>query len=86
MISINQFGEDGSEDFDIPVDDSDKLFDRLSVNQVLCALNEQERKIVDYRFYKGKTQSETASLLGISQVQVSRKEKALLLKLREKLS
>ena len=86
IISINQFGEDGSEDFDIPVDDSDKLFDRLSVNQVLCALNEQERKIVDYRFYKGKTQSETASLLGISQVQVSRKEKALLLKLREKLS
>lgn len=55
VISINQFGEDGSEDFDIPVDDSDKLFDRLSVNQVLCALNEQERKIVDYRFYKGKT-------------------------------
>jgi len=86
VISINQFGEDGSEDFDIPVDDSDKLFDRLSVNQVLYALNEQERKIVDYRFYKGKTQSETASLLGISQVQVSRKEKALLLKLREKLS
>lgn len=86
IISINQFGEDGSEDFDIPVDDSDKLFDRLSVNQVLSALNEQERKIVDYRFYKGKTQSETASFLGISQVQVSRKEKALLLKLREKLS
>lgn len=86
VISINQFGEDGSEDFDIPVDDSDKLFDRLSVNQVLSALSEQERRIVDCRFYKGKTQSETASLLGISQVQVSRKEKALLLKLREKLS
>lgn len=86
VISINQFGEDGSEDFDIPVDDSDKLFDRLSINQVLLALSEQERRIVDYRFYKGKTQSETASLLGISQVQVSRKEKALLLKLREKLS
>ena len=86
IISINQFGEDGSEDFDIPVDDSDKLFDRLSVNQVLQTLTEQERRIVDYRFYKGKTQSETASLLGISQVQVSRKEKALLLKLREKLS
>lgn len=86
IISINQFGEDGSEDFDIPVDDSDKLFDRLSVNQVLSVLSEQERRIVDYRFYKGKTQSETASLLGISQVQVSRKEKALLLKLREKLS
>lgn len=86
IISINQFGEDGSEDFDIPVDDSDKLFDRLSVNQVLSVLSEQERRIVDYRFYKGKTQSETALLLGISQVQVSRKEKALLLKLREKLS
>lgn len=86
VISINQFGEDGNENFDIPVDDSDKLFDRISVNQVLAALNEQERAIVDYRFYKGKTQSETAAFLGISQVQVSRKEKALLCKLREKLS
>lgn len=86
VISINQFGEDGNENFDIPVDDSDKLFDRISVNQVLAALNEQERAIVDYRFYKGKTQSETAAFLGISQVQVSRKEKALLCKLREKLT
>lgn len=85
VISINQFGEDGNEDFDIPVDDSDKLFDRLSVNQVLNILNEQEKAIVDYRFYKGKTQTETAAFLGISQVQVSRKEKALLRKLRERL-
>jgi len=86
VLSINQFGEDGNEDFDIPVDDSDKLFDRISVNQVLSALSEQEKAIVDYRYYKGKTQSETASFLGISQVQVSRKEKALLCKLREKLT
>ena len=38
--------------------------------------------IVDMRYYKGYTQAKTASVLGISQVQVSRKEKALLSKLR----
>ena len=38
MLSINQFGEDGSSDFDIPVDDSDNLFDRLSLNQIIDTL------------------------------------------------
>lgn len=85
MISINQFGEDGAEDFDIPVDDSEQLFNKLSVSQAVGCLNNQEKLIVDYRYFKGKTQSQTAKCLGISQVQVSRKEKALLHKLRERL-
>lgn len=85
MISINQFGEDGVENFDIPVDNSEQLFNKLSVSQAVECLNSQERRIVDYRYFKGKTQSQTAQCLGISQVQVSRKEKALLRKLRERL-
>lgn len=85
MISINQFGEDGSSDFDIPFDDSDNLFDRLSLFQIIDTLDDDEKKLIDCRFYKGQTQMVTANVLGISQVQVSRKEKAVLRKLRERL-
>lgn len=75
MLSINQFGEDGSSDFDIPVDDSDNLFDRLSLNQIIDTLDYDEKQLIDCRYYKGQTQTVTANSMGISQVQVSRKEK-----------
>lgn len=85
MLSINQFGEDGSADFDIPVDDSENLFDRLSLNQIIDTLDNDEKRLIDCRYYKGQTQTVTANTMGISQVQVSRKEKAILRKLRERL-
>ena len=74
------------EEIDIPVDDSDKMFDRLSLEQVMTTLTETERLLIEYRFYQGKTQCETAKILNVSQVQVSRKEKAILLKMRNKLN
>ena len=39
MLSINQFGEDGNSDLDIPVDDSENLFDRISLSQIIDTLN-----------------------------------------------
>lgn len=85
VVSINMLTEEGSEEIDIPVDDSDKMFDRLSLEQVMTTLTETERLLIEYRFYQGKTQCETAKFLNVSQVQVSRKEKAILLKMRNKL-
>ena len=85
MLSINQFGEDGNADLDIPVDDSDNLFDRISLSQIIDTLNIEEKQIIDFRYFKGQTQTVTANSMGISQVQVSRKEKAVLRKLRERL-
>ena len=85
VVSINMLTEEGSEEIDIPVDDCDKMFDRLSLEQVMTTLTETERLLIEYRFYQGKTQCETAKILNISQVQVSRKEKAILLKMRNKL-
>lgn len=85
VVSINMLTEEGSEEIDIPVDDSDKMFDRLSLEQVMTTLTETERLLIEYRFYQGKTQYETAKILNVSQVQVSRKEKAILLKMRNKL-
>lgn len=85
VVSINMLTEEGSEEIEIPVDESDKLFDKLSIDRVMTSLSESERRLIYYRFYQGKTQCETAKLLKISQVQVSRKEKAILLKMRNKL-
>lgn len=85
VMSLSMITDDGDEEMDIPIDDSDKLFDRLSINQVMKTLTTKEQLLIQYRFYEGKTQTQTAKLLGISQVQVSRKEKSILMKLREKL-
>ena len=82
VVSIDNSGEEGRRALDIPFDDSEELFNRLTVNQLLSCLDEAERKLVDLRYYKGLTQQNTASILGISQVQVSRREKKILQKLR----
>ena len=85
VVSLNCTTEDGDETIDIPVDDTDKLFDRLSVHHAIKDLSNDELLLIKYRFYEGKTQCESAKLLGISQVQVSRREKQLLAKLRTRL-
>ena len=85
VVSLSYSDDEGDNEIDIPVDDSDKLFDKLSIDQVMASLSENEQNLIKYRFYNGFTQAKTAKLLGISQVQVSRKEKAILLKLRERL-
>ena len=82
MLSLNSFGEDGSESLDVPFDNREEIFDRISVMQVMEKLSNEERFIIDSRYFNGKTQSETAQKLGVSQVQVSRKEKDIIKKLR----
>lgn len=82
-VSLNSCGEDGENTIDIPVDESDALFDRLSVHQLMSHLEKTEQEIIYLRYYKGCTQAQTAKKLGVSQVQISRKEKNILLKLRK---
>lgn len=60
-------------------------FDRIALHEVLGTLPERERLIVYLRFFRDKTQSDVARVLGISQVQVSRLEKRILQKIREQL-
>ncbi len=62
----------------------DILADRLTVEELLEALDESERKIIHMRYYQEKTQSEVAKALSVSQVQVSRMEKRIIGKLRKK--
>lgn len=82
VVSLSGNSEDNDEEFDIPINDSEKLFNKILVHEALGKLSEREAAIIHYRFYFGITQTETARQLGISQVQVSRKEKEILSKLR----
>lgn len=76
-------GEDGESQTDIPVDSPEEFItDRIALQDALCRLEEWERDLIRMRYFAGKTQSATAEHLGMSQVQVSRKEKAILIKLR----
>lgn len=59
--------------------------DLLDLKTAIESLSEQEKNLVNMRFYQGKTQQETAESLGMSQVQVSRHEQKVLTKLKQKL-
>lgn len=62
------------------------ISNRICVQEILKNLQEQEKQIIVLRYYKGKTQTEVAKILGITQVQVSRIEKKTLERMRGKLA
>ncbi len=64
-------------------DEETEIVDKLVINQSLSKLTKRQREIIILRYFKGKTQSEIAKRIGISQVQVSRIEKKALLCMRE---
>jgi RNA polymerase sigma factor, sigma-70 family len=71
-------GEDSAE-MQIPVEaPEEKLTDHMSLCQIMQSLEEKDRALIKHRYYQGKTQKETACILGMTQVQVSRREKKLL--------
>ena len=59
--------------------------DKLALKSELEKLDDIDRKLLEARYMQDMTQSETAQVLGISQVQVSRNEKKVLIKLRDRL-
>ena len=78
---------DDENQIDIPAEDEYTPIDnKLSVQQVLNQLSEKDRELISLRFFRGLTQTKTADILGISQVQVSRKEKSILTEMRKKLT
>ena len=78
--------EDGDRQLDIPVDSPEEaLAERISLEEVLHALPEQDQQLIRLRFYGNKTQSETAKVLHTTQVQISRRERRILSLLRRRL-
>lgn len=60
----------------------EEMLDKIMFESLIEKLPERERKLIIMRYYRDKTQSETAKILGISQVQVSRLENKILQKFK----
>lgn len=59
-----------------------ELIEKLSIKSMMKVLDENEKKIIIYRYFKEKTQTEVSKIIGVSQVQISRIEKRALLKMK----
>ena len=59
-----------------------QIINKLAVEQLLERLEEKERRLIELRYLSGATQTQTAEVLGMNQVAVSRLEKKILRKLR----
>ena len=87
VLSMTCEGEDGEVQMDLPAkDESENLLERISVENALDKLQDKDKKIIILRYYKQKTQRETADTLGMTQVQVSRRERVILSQLRKMLA
>ena len=86
-MSLTPETDDGDDrQMDIPVaSPEEELSDKISLEEVLDSLSEQDRTLIRLRFYGNRTQSDTAKLLHTTQVQVSRRERKILQLMRMKL-
>ena len=62
------------------------LVERITLRSAIAGLPEREQQVLVLRYYRGMTQMDTARVLGVSQVQVSRLERRALDKLRRELT
>jgi RNA polymerase sporulation-specific sigma factor len=66
-------------------DESENMIDKLALRETIASLDEKDQELIRLRYFMNRTQTDIAKELGISQVQVSRLEKKILLKMREKM-
>ena len=86
-LSLTSADGESDRQLDIPSDSyEEQIHNSLAIEQVIASLDEDDRRLIRLRYFGGCTQSVTAKSLGISQVQVSRRERVLLESLRRKLS
>lgn len=86
VISLSSAGDENGREIELPVAPQDeKLTEILSLRQVINELSKDDRELIRLRYFKNKTQTETADVLNMTQVQVSRREKKIMAMMREKL-
>ena len=86
-LSLTTDDEDDIKELDLPCDDEvEMLTEKLALKQVISQLDTTDKKIIELRYYKHQTQTQTAKILNMTQVQVSRREKKILMFMRQKLS
>ena len=87
VVSLTVDEDEGGGQTDIPVESPEnEITERLSVIKAVSDLEERDRLIIRHRYYENKTQTETAKILGMTQVQVSRRETKILEVLRKELT
>lgn len=85
VLSLTSGGEEEGQ-IDIPSEAPDgEIVDILALRQIMSGLEENDRALLELRYFRGLTQTKTAQALGMTQVQVSRREKKLLSRMREEL-
>ena len=86
-IYSEDYYEEGENPGGAYYEDSEKnpVLDRILIHQLIESLEESDRRLIWLRYFQEKTQVETAGILGISQVQVSRLEKKILCRMRQML-
>lgn len=86
VISMTMQDDESENQFDIPVDSHEQSVSTLiALEQVMSELDERDKEIIRMRYYAGLTQTVIAKKLGMTQVQVSRREKVILKQMRSKL-
>ena len=87
VVSLTIGEDEGGGQADVPVESpEDEITERLSVIKAVSDLDEKDRMLIKLRYYESKTQTQTAKVLGMTQVQVSRREKKILEILRKELT
>ena len=69
-------------DYDYGNDKREEIDNKILLDNELSSMDEFDRSLIEFRYYQGYTQSETADALGVSQVKVSRQEKLILSRMK----
>ena len=85
-VSLTAGEEEGGGQLDLPVDSPEELLsDILALKQAMDRMEDRDRRLIILRYYQNQTQTQTAQKLGMTQVQVSRREKKLMQYFRREL-
>ena len=88
-IYENDLGEDDNlnilDRFSSGIDEQNLIVNKIAIGDLIKDLKEKEKQVILLRYFRGKTQTEVAKLLGVNQVQVSRIERNVLGKMKRKL-
>ena len=86
-VSLTGSEEEGGGQIDLPVDSPEVLLSNiLALKQAMARMEDRDRQLIILRYYQNRTQTQTAQQLGMTQVQVSRREKKLMQYFRQALA
>ena len=86
-VSLSGSEEEGGGQIDLPVDSPEELLSNiLALKQAMARMEDRDRQLIILRYYQNRTQTQTAQQLGMTQVQVSRREKKLMQYFRQALA